>query len=225
MQVGSASGNSAAVWGKELRQNEGVLVAFDTWNGDLDMWLSESFRDVMGWQVCCPVPALSAACRSLQLHLRAFRTLSFADSGKGLVQHQHDQHSWQLWDLHPSEQAPFTQSPHVNALSRLRYMLPPAHAEAIWAACNPCNETASMFFCARASANGNLICMLQDGHSHLYERFLNRMIKESLTDTVLPVRTTAPVGARMMGVLNYTVDAIYLDAAQVRPCLPFLPAQ
>ena len=52
LQVGSASGNSAAVWGAELRQNEGVLVAFDTWNGDLDMWLSESFRDVMGWQVC-----------------------------------------------------------------------------------------------------------------------------------------------------------------------------
>ena len=56
---------------------------------------------------------------------------------------------------------------------------------------------------------------LQDGHSHLYERFLNRMVKEGLTGTVLPVRTTAPVGARMMGVLNYTVDAIYLDAAQV----------
>ena len=57
---------------------------------------------------------------------------------------------------------------------------------------------------------------LQDGHSHLYERFLNRMVKEGLTGTVLPVRTTAPVGARIMGVLNYTVDAIYLDAAQVQ---------
>ena len=49
--MGSASGNSAAVWGRELQQNQGVLVAFDTWNGDLDMWLSEGFRDVMGWQV------------------------------------------------------------------------------------------------------------------------------------------------------------------------------
>ena len=44
------------------------------------------------------------------------------------------------------------------------------------------------------------------------------MVAEGLTDTVLPVRTTSPVGARMMGILNYTVDAVYLDAAQAR-CL------
>ena len=62
--------------------------------------------------------------------------------------------------------------------------------------------------------------VVQDGHAHLYERFLNRMVEEGLTDTVLPVRTTSPVGARMMGILNYTVDAIYLDAAQVSLFLP-----
>ena len=61
--MGSASGNSAAVWGKELQQNQGVLVAFDTWNGDLDMWLSEGFRDVMGWQVLAS--ASPATCQML----------------------------------------------------------------------------------------------------------------------------------------------------------------
>ena len=42
-----------------LQQNQGVLVAFDTWNGDLDMWLSEGFRDVMGWQVCACLQQLA----------------------------------------------------------------------------------------------------------------------------------------------------------------------
>lgn len=54
----------------------------------------------------------------------------------------------------------------------------------------------------------------QEGHAHLYERFLNRIIQADLTQTVLPVRAASPVAARMMGVLNYTVDAVYLDSAQ-----------
>ena len=48
----------------------------------------------------------------------------------------------------------------------------------------------------------------------MYERFLNRIVQHDLTGTVLPVKAASPVAARMMGVLNYTVDAVYLDSAQ-----------
>ena len=54
----------------------------------------------------------------------------------------------------------------------------------------------------------------QDGEAHLYERFLSRIVRAELTDTVLPVPVQSSTGARMLNVLNYTVDAIYLDAAQ-----------
>ena len=192
LQVGSASGNSAAVWGAELRQNEGVLVAFDTWGGDLDMWLSESFRDVMGWQA--RFPALSgqladamASCGSSHrmgmslVYCLCHQCCTAALSAPGIESAQRSP----LGTLDPVP-AP-TGGPHEM---------------------RPAQQCALQHLIITAA--------LQDGHSHLYERFLNRMVKEGLTGTVLPVRTTAPVGARMMGVLNYTVDAIYLDAAQVR---------
>ena len=49
--MGSGIGSSAVVWGKELQKSNGLLVCFDTWAGDLAMWLSEAWREVMGWQV------------------------------------------------------------------------------------------------------------------------------------------------------------------------------
>ena len=52
--MGSGTGNSAVVWGRELRKQNGLLVCFDTWIGDLAMWLSEAWREVMGWQVAPP---------------------------------------------------------------------------------------------------------------------------------------------------------------------------
>ena len=56
LQVGSNEGQSAAAWGEELKKNNGLLVCFDTWVGDLAMQLSETWREVMGWQVRpCPL--------------------------------------------------------------------------------------------------------------------------------------------------------------------------
>lgn len=55
----------------------------------------------------------------------------------------------------------------------------------------------------------------QDGRSQIYERFLNRVVQKGLTDTILPLRAHSIVGARMLHLLNYTIDAIYLDNAQV----------
>lgn len=56
--------------------------------------------------------------------------------------------------------------------------------------------------------------------AHIYQRFLNRIVTNDLTRHVLPLRTQSITGARMLNFLNYTVDAIYLDGAQVtRPLL------
>ena len=50
---------------------------------------------------------------------------------------------------------------------------------------------------------------------------MNRIVTNDLTRHVLPLRTQSITGARMLHFLNYTVDAIYLDGAQV-PTLPRL---
>ena len=55
----------------------------------------------------------------------------------------------------------------------------------------------------------------EDGQTHVYERFLNRIVQSGLQDTVVPLRAQSITGARMLYFLNYTVDAIYLDGAQV----------
>ena len=51
------------------------------------------------------------------------------------------------------------------------------------------------------------------GESRLYYRFLNTMIKEALTTTVMPLRVSSISGARIIKTMQYTVDAIYLDSA------------
>ena len=56
----------------------------------------------------------------------------------------------------------------------------------------------------------------QDGRTQAYERFLNRIVQHKLTQQVLPLRVESSTAARMLYTLNYTIDAIYLDAAQVR---------
>lgn len=43
---------------------------------------------------------------------------------------------------------------------------------------------------------------------------MHQIVQAELTGTVLPIKAASPVAARMMGVLNYTVDAVYLDSAQ-----------
>lgn len=51
------------------------------------------------------------------------------------------------------------------------------------------------------------------GAPALYERFLSRMVTEKLHRTVIPLRASSTVGARILAVLNYQVDMIYLDSA------------
>ena len=91
-------------WGKLVKENNGVVLAIDSWVGDLQGWFSESWREAMAWE---------------------------------------------------------------------------------------------------------------DGQTHSYQRFLNRMVQNGLSDTVIPLRTQSITGARMLYFLNYTVDLIYLDGAQV----------
>ena len=104
LQVGSGLGNSAVHWGKLVKEQNGVVLATDSWVGDLTMWFSESWREAMAWQ---------------------------------------------------------------------------------------------------------------DGQSKTYERFLNHVVQNELTDTIIPLRAQSITAARMLHFLNYTVDAIYLDSAQV----------
>ena len=104
--MGSGAGSSAVSWGKLVKENGGVLLAIDSWVGDLQSWFSESWREAMAWE---------------------------------------------------------------------------------------------------------------DGQTHSYQRFLNRMVQHGLSDTVIPLRTQSITGARMLYFLNYTVDIIYLDGAQVLP--------
>ena len=56
----------------------------------------------------------------------------------------------------------------------------------------------------------------QDGQARVYERFLNHVVQAGMSDTILPLRAQSITAARMLYFLNYTVDAIYLDNAQVQ---------
>ncbi|KAK9810621.1 hypothetical protein WJX73_005156 [Symbiochloris irregularis] len=59
VEVGSFIGSSAALFGKHLLQNasepHGLLLCIDTWDGDINMWLLESFVGKMGLQHGSPV--------------------------------------------------------------------------------------------------------------------------------------------------------------------------
>jgi len=52
-----------------------------------------------------------------------------------------------------------------------------------------------------------------DGNPDIFDRFMSNMIKNSLTDTVIPFRVSSIVAARTLKVLNYEIDLIYLDSA------------
>lgn len=47
IEVGSFIGSSATVLGSLMRLSGGVLICVDTWCGDINMWLLESFRQTM----------------------------------------------------------------------------------------------------------------------------------------------------------------------------------
>jgi hypothetical protein len=52
-----------------------------------------------------------------------------------------------------------------------------------------------------------------DGNPKIYDYFILNMMKNNLTDTVIPLRLSSVVGARMLKVLNYEIDFIYIDSA------------
>lgn len=52
-----------------------------------------------------------------------------------------------------------------------------------------------------------------DGNPKIFDRFMSNMIANNLTQTVVPLRTTAIVAARMLRVLKYEIDFVYLDSA------------
>lgn len=52
-----------------------------------------------------------------------------------------------------------------------------------------------------------------DGNPKIFDHFMNSMIDHKLTQKVIPLRISSIAGARMLKVLNYTIDFIYLDSA------------
>ena len=53
----------------------------------------------------------------------------------------------------------------------------------------------------------------QDGNPKLYDRFMHNIIDWKLTDHITPLRVSSIVGARMLKVLNFDIDVVYLDSA------------
>lgn len=53
----------------------------------------------------------------------------------------------------------------------------------------------------------------QDGNPKIFDAFLHRIQVENLETTVIPLRTSSMVGARILKVLNYKIDFVYLDSA------------
>lgn len=52
-----------------------------------------------------------------------------------------------------------------------------------------------------------------DGNPKIYDLFMTNMIQNKLTNTVIPLRVSSIVGARMLKVLNYEIDFVYIDSA------------
>ena len=51
------------------------------------------------------------------------------------------------------------------------------------------------------------------GNPQLFDKFMLNMINNKLTNTVIPLRVSSIVAARMLRVLKYEIDFVYVDAA------------
>ncbi|PSC69003.1 histidine triad nucleotide-binding 3 [Micractinium conductrix] len=51
------------------------------------------------------------------------------------------------------------------------------------------------------------------GNPRIYERFMQEMVANQLTGTVVPLRLPSTTGARLLSTLQWTVDVLYLDSA------------
>ena len=52
-----------------------------------------------------------------------------------------------------------------------------------------------------------------DGNPKIFFHFINNMIKNDLQDTVIPLRVSSTVAARMLKMLKWKIDFVYLDSA------------
>lgn len=52
-----------------------------------------------------------------------------------------------------------------------------------------------------------------DGNPKIYDRFMEKMISREMTECVIPLRVSSVVAARMLKVLNWEIDFVYLDSA------------
>lgn len=52
-----------------------------------------------------------------------------------------------------------------------------------------------------------------DGNPKIFDRFMLNIKYHDLTNTVIPLRVSSTVGARMLKVLNYEIDVVYIDSA------------
>lgn len=53
----------------------------------------------------------------------------------------------------------------------------------------------------------------KDGNPKIFDYFMTNMKKNNLTDTVIPIRLTSVIAARMFKVLQYEIDFVYIDSA------------
>lgn len=53
----------------------------------------------------------------------------------------------------------------------------------------------------------------EDGNPKIYDYFILNIMNNNLTDTIIPLRVSSIVGARMLKVLNYEIDFVYVDSA------------
>lgn len=53
----------------------------------------------------------------------------------------------------------------------------------------------------------------EDGNPDLYHHFMSRIMDAGLQDTVIPLRVSSVVAARMLKVMGYKIDFAYLDSA------------
>jgi len=52
-----------------------------------------------------------------------------------------------------------------------------------------------------------------DGNPKIFDYFMTKMIDNDLTNTVIPLRVSSVVAARMLKVLKYEIDFVYVDSA------------
>jgi hypothetical protein len=65
----------------------------------------------------------------------------------------------------------------------------------------------------RLGSHARPFMRMQRGFPRLYELFLQNVVNHNLTDTIFPLSLSSLSAARMLGMLNWQIDLIYLDSA------------